>query len=56
MNALEEATTIREVIENIAILKDCALLGSIGIYDSDNDGSSESSESETDSEDGTQRK
>ena len=34
-DALEEATAIREVIENIAGSKDRALLNSFGIYDSD---------------------
>ena len=50
-DALEEATAIREVIENIAKSKDRALLNSLGIYDSDSSETSDNSETDSEQED-----
>ena len=50
-DALEEATAIREVIENIAESKDRALLNSFGIYDSDSSEGSDNSETDSEQED-----
>ena len=63
-DALEEATAIHKVIENIAKSKDCALLNSLGIFysdssegsqtDSDQDGSeTDSDQDDTDALDGS---
>jgi hypothetical protein len=50
-NALEEATAIHKVITNIAKSKDCALLNSVGICDSDSSESSDDSETDSEQED-----
>ena len=50
-DALEEATAIREVIENIAKSNVRALLNSLGIYDSDSSETSDNSETDSEQED-----
>ena len=47
-NALEEATCIREAIENIAKVKDEAIARSLGVFSAADESSSDSSETDTD--------